>query len=143
MTEARTGYGGEFWLGDEDDELVELVEVVSFTLPNAQTETVEATHLKSPGRRREYIPGMIEDGELEVVINYVPGSATDALIRAAQTAGDTRAFKAVLPRSTTDWEVEGFVIVTGFDRGEIAGGEKMEGTITLRLTGATTEAAAA
>ena len=141
MTLAKTGYGGEFHLHNGTT-LTELVEVVSFTLPNGETETIEATHLKSPNRRREYIAGMIEDGELEVMLNYVPGSATDLLIVTAATSGDTRAFMAVIPRETADWEIAGNCIVTGYDRGSVEADGKMEATMTVRLTGATTEAAA-
>jgi predicted secreted protein len=141
MTAAKTGWGGEFHLHN-GTVLFELVEVVSFTLPNGTSETVEATHLKSPNRRREYIAGMIEDGELEVVLNYVPGSTTDTLILDALADGDARAFMAVIPRATADWEIEGTVIATGYDRGEVVADGKMEATVTFRLTGATTEAAA-
>lgn len=143
MTLAKTGYGGEFWLGNTTDVLTELVEVVSFSLPNGETETVEATHLKSPNRRREYIAGMIEDGELEVMLNYVPGSATDTLILTALTDGDSRPYKAVIPRLVANWNVTGTCIVTGYDRGSVEADGKMEATLTVRLTGASTEAAAA
>jgi predicted secreted protein len=143
MTAAKTGWGGQFWLDSAGDVLTELVEVVSFTLPNSQAETVEATHLKSPNRRREYIAGMIEDGELELVVNYVPGSATDILLCAALADGVTRDYKAVVPRATANWEITGDCIVTGYDRGSVIADGKMEGTVTLRLTGDATEAAAA
>lgn len=142
MTAAKTGWGGAFWLDSAVDVLTELVEVVSFTLPNGESETIEATHLKSPNRRREYIPGLIEDGELEVVINYVPGSATDILLRAALDDGVTRDWMATVPRATTNWEVTGDGIVTGYDRGSVVADGKMEGTVTIRVTGAVTEAAA-
>lgn len=142
MTAAKTGWGGEFHLDDASNVLTELVEVVSFTLPNSEAETIEATHLKSPNRRREYIAGMIEDGELEVVINYVPGGATDVLVRAALADGVTRSYMAVVPRATANWEISGDCIVTGWDRGEVVADGKMEATLSLRLTGAATEAAA-
>lgn len=142
MTLAKTGWGGQFWLDNAAGTLTELVEVVSFGLPNSESETVEATHLKSPNRRREYIVGMIEDGELEVVINYVPGGVSDVLIRAALADGVARTYKAVVPRETANWEISGESIVTGWDRGEVVADGKMEATLTLRLTGAVTEAAA-
>lgn len=143
MTAAKTGYGGEFHLANSSDVLTELVEVVSFTLPNGETETVEATHLKSPNRRREYIAGMIDDGEIEVVLNYVPGSATDVLILEAIESGDAREFMAVIPRETADWEITGTCVATGYDRGSVEADGKMEATLTIRLSGGTTEAAAA
>ena len=57
--EASIGWGGEVWLSTDDTEgnLVELVQVVSFSLPSDTADRVETTHLKSPGRRRQYTAG--------------------------------------------------------------------------------------
>lgn len=142
MTAAKTGWGGEFHFDNSSDVLTELVEVVSFTLPNGETEQLDATHLKSPNRRREKIPGMIDDGSLTVVINYVPGSATDLLLAEAHTAGDTRDYMAVIPRETADWEVTGEAFVSGYDRGEVVADGVMRATVTFTLSGSSSEAAA-
>lgn len=142
MTAAKTGWGGEFHFDDNADALTEWVEVKSFTLPNGETEKLDATHLKSPNRRREYISGMIDDGDLEVVLNYVPGSTTDLNIMQAFTEGDTRDYKAVVPRATTDWEITGTGFISGVDRGEITPDGVMEVTVTLTLVGSSSEASA-
>lgn len=142
MTAAKTGWGGEFHFDDNADVLTEWVEVKSFTLPNGETEKLDATHLKSPNRRREYISGMIDDGDLEVVLNYVPGSTTDLNIMQAFTEGDTRDYKAVVPRATTDWEITGTGFISGVDRGEITPDGVMEVTVTLTLVGSSSEASA-
>lgn len=141
-TAAKTGWGGEFHLDNATATLTELSEVVSFTLPNGQVEQIDATHLKSPNRHREFIAGMIDDGDLSVVLNYVPGGASDALIREAKADGKTRAFMAVVPRATANWEVNGTGIVTGWDRGEVVADGVMRGTLTLKVSGDQTEAAA-
>jgi hypothetical protein len=142
MTAAKTGWGGEFWFDNNSDVLTELVEVKSFTLPNGETEELDATHLKSPNRRREFIAGMIDDGDLTVVMNYVPGSATDLLIMQAFTEGDIRDYKAVVPRVSANWLVTGTAYIKGVDRGEIVADGIMEVTVTLRVSGAATEASA-
>lgn len=139
MTAAKTGWGGEFHFTNNSAVLTEWVEVKSFTLPNGETEKLDATHLKSPNRRREFISGMIDDGDLEVVLNYVPGSATDLLIMQAFTEGDTRAYMAVVPRATTDWEITGTGFISGVDRGEITPDGVMEVTVTVTLVGSATE----
>ncbi len=141
-TAAKTGWGGEFHLDDASNVLTELGEVVSFTLPNSVVETLDATHLKSPGRKREKISGLIDDGDIQVVVNYVPGGATDVLVRAAKADGVLRDFMAVIPRATANWEVSGTGIVTGWDRGEIVADGVMRGTMTLTVSGDQTEAAA-
>lgn len=139
MTAARSGWGGEFHFTNDSAVLTELVEVKSFTLPNGETEKLDATHLKSPNRRREFVSGMIDDGDLEVVLNYVPGSATDLLIMQAYTEGDTRAYEAHIPRATSDWVVSGSAFISGVDRGEIVADGIMEVTVTFTLSGSSTE----
>ncbi|HVJ69927.1 MAG TPA: phage tail tube protein [Sphingomicrobium sp.] len=143
---AGTGWGGEFWLDNDavTPVLTELKQVKSFTLPQDEVEQVEITHLKSPNRRREYAPGMIEGGEFEVTLNFRAGSDTDQLLADALTDGSTRNFKAVIPeRGVAAWEIEGEAIVVGYDRGEVTPDDPMEATVTLKITGATTEGAPA
>lgn len=137
---AGTGWGGEFWVHNGTT-LTELKQVVSFTLPQDETDEVDITHLKSAGRRREYAEGLIDSGEFTVVLNYRPNSDTDILLRGFQAAGGQRAFKAVIPeRGVATWQVTGNVIMRGYDRGEVNAEDKMEATVTFRVTGALTEA---
>ena len=141
---AGIGWGGEFWLEDDASTpvLTELVQVKSFTLPQDEVEQVETSHLKSPGRRREYAPGMIEGGEFEVVLNFRAGSDTDQLLATALTDGITRKFKAVIPeRGVPVWDIEGDCIVAGYDRGEVNVDDAMEATVTCKITGFPLEAA--
>ncbi|WP_343347656.1 phage tail tube protein [Sphingomicrobium sp. XHP0239] len=141
-TEARIGWGAEFHLDDDGDTLTEIGEVTNITPPNPQTEDVEATHLKSPNRRKEYIAGLIEDGEGTFELNLVPGSDSDTLIQTAQNDGVARDYKIVIPDGAFGWEITGTCYVKGYDRGNITAGEKMTATVTLRFTGDKTEAAA-
>jgi hypothetical protein len=141
---AGIGWGGEFWLGNDatPSVLTELVQVKSFTLPQDQVEQVETSHLKSPGRRREYAPGMIESGEFEVVLNFRAGSDTDQLISDALNSGENRDFKAVIPeRGVPVWDVTGECIVVGYDRGDVNVDDAMEATVTCKVTGLPVEAA--
>lgn len=140
---AGTGWAGQFWLDNATGTLTELVQVVGFTLPQDQVDQVEITHLKSTNRRREFAPGLIDGGEFQVTLNYRAGSDTDKLLAAAvqDTTGATRSFKAVIPeRGVATWDVTGESIVTGYDRGEVTAEDKMEATVTLKISGALTEA---
>lgn len=139
MTAAKTGWGGEFHFDNNSGTLTEWVEVKGFTLPNGTVEQLDATHLKSPNRRREKVAGMIDDGDLTVRLNYVPGSTTDVNIMQAFTEGDLRDYMAVVPRATTDWEITGTAFIAGVDRGEITPDGIMEVTVTLTLSGSPTE----
>src|SRR3990167_1671588 len=96
MTNARIGYGAEFWLENNSAVLTQLDEVISVTPPNSQTADVDATHMLSPNRRREWIAGLIDDGEGVFEMNLVPGSTSDLLIQQAQTEGDERNYRIVI-----------------------------------------------
>lgn len=135
---ASIGWGGEVWLGTDDTvaTLVELVEVVSFALPSDTADRVETTHLKSPNRRRQYTQGMIDPGELQVVLNFRPGSDTDLAIAAALLAGDSRAARFIVPElGVKVWQYDTLAIVTAYDKGTVVADEKMEATVTFTLTG--------
>ena len=142
MTAALIGFSTEFWLDSAAGLLTELGEITAVTPPNPQLEDVEATHFKSPGRRREYIAGLIEDGEGTFEMNFVPGSATDVLIQAALSDAVTRAYKIVIPDGAFGWEITGDCIVKGYER-SVPIDDRMSATLTVRFTGAKTEAAAA
>lgn len=142
---AGIGWNGEFWLDDTGGAtptLTELVQVKSFTLPQDKVDQVDISHLKSPGRRREFAPGMIDGGEFEVTLNFRAGSDTDQLCQDALNAGDTRSFKAVIPeRGVPVWDISGECVVTGYDRGEINVDNPMEAKLTCKITGAPSEVA--
>lgn len=140
MTDARIGYGTQFWLDDADGDLQQLDEILTVTPPNPQTADVEATHMLSPNRRREYIAGLIEDGEGTFSMNYVPGSASDILIRAAVNDGVERSYRIVIPDGAFGWVVEGSCIVKGYTK-DIPIDDRMTAELTVRFTGASTEVA--
>lgn len=142
---ASIGWGGAVFLSPTNlvAGLVELVQVVSFTLPDNTTDRVETTHLKSPNRRREYTAGLTDGGEVEVVLNFRPGSDTDLAIVAAIAAGDEKAIKFVVPQlGVAAWQYSTLGIVTGYNRGSITVDGKMEATMTIAITGAVTAAVA-
>lgn len=140
MTGAKIGWGGKFHLDNAAGVLTELVEVKSFGLPNGETEQIDATHLLSPNRRREFIAGMIDDGEVEVVFNFIAGSTTDTLIAAALSDGVARTWKAEVPKASGMRTYTGECIVVGYERGPIEPDAAMEATMTIKLSGAYTEA---
>lgn len=145
MAETQTpsiGWGGEVHLSTDltEGNLDELVQVVSFGLPNDEVDEVETTHLKSPNKRREFIAGLSDGGEVEVVLNYRPGSDTDTLLLAAKAARNNRAVRFVIPSDgVAAYQIDTFAYVSGYDRGTVEAGEKMEATVTFRITGDETQ----
>jgi hypothetical protein len=112
-TAVGIGLGSEFWLDSAGDVLTQLDELLSVTPPNPQIEEVEATHMGSTAR--EFIAGLADFGEGEFSFNFIPGNATDVLIRAAIADRVTRDFKIVLPIAAGGaQEITGQCIVKGW-----------------------------
>ena len=143
--EASIGWGGEFWLSSDDTtgNLAELVQVVSFQLPQVEVDQVESTHLKSADRFKEFLDALADGGSVDVVFNFRPLSDTDEALDAWEAARGRRKVRFVVP-------LQGVAAKTytcsatfqGYDRGEITAGGKMEATLTIKLSGTVTKAAA-
>lgn len=139
LTKASTGAKSQFWLND-GTALYQLREVKNFQIPSPQLEEHESTHLDSDAK--EFVPGDIDFGEFNVVLNFRPGSDTDTKLEAALAAQTERAFAAhVAVRGVLTRSYTGNCIVKAIDRGEVSRSGVMEVTVTCRSTGAITSAA--
>jgi predicted secreted protein len=148
-SEARSGWGGKVFLATDNTEatLTELAEVVNTTFPQDQTDEIEVTHLQSDGRRKEYVAGLIDGGEVTITGNYVPGGATDLLLTAAKETADTRKVRFVIPDNSgtgaADWNIVTSCFVKQYAPDQMAAGEKIGFTAVLRITGAQEQGAGA
>lgn len=141
-TDARIGMGAAVSLDNASGTLTLLGEPISISLPNPQVADVEATHFGSPNRRREYISGLIEDGEVTFGFNYVPGGAVDLLVMEAIEDGEARTMQVDIPRAgdATPYRFTFEVIVRGWEKA-IPIDDRMTATLTARVTGPVTAAA--
>jgi predicted secreted protein len=134
MTDARIGYGTTYEIWDANAgpaAFVEIEEVFSVTPGAATADRIDATHFQSPGRRREYIAGLIDNGEASFELNWVPGNESDELIRALMSSGDVVEHRITFPggaRVTYD------ASIIGFEK-EIPVDDRMTATITVAVSG--------
>lgn len=134
MTDAMIGYNTKYEVWDSaatPAAFVEVAEVINVTPGEASTDRVEATHMKSPGRRREYVAGLIDSGEASLEINWVPGSPTDELLRRLFDSGETVEHRITFPndaRVTFDAQITGFSKAVPID-------DRMTATITVSVSG--------
>lgn len=143
MSGETIGWGGEFHLHNGST-LVELDNVSSVTPPEDVVDEHEVSNLKSSGKRKEYVSGMIDSGEITVEMFHVPNSTTDQLCLAAKAAGDTRAWKIVFPDTdgTALRQYTGNGFVKSYKPNPITPNEPMSATLVIRCTGAVAEAVA-
>jgi hypothetical protein len=141
MTEARIGWGGELWLSTDNTEanLVELAEVREVSFPQDEADEHEVTHLKSPGRRKEFIQGLIDGGEFTATLNYDPGSATDLLLTGAKSTGTTRKVRIAIPDTsgtgTIEWNYTFSAFVKRYGPDTMEANAPITASITFRVTG--------
>ena len=142
MANVVIGYGAAVTFKIGVATAVPLGEVISIGLPNPQQSDVEATHFTSPGRAREYIPGLIDNGEIAIGINFDAGSATDDLVNEAMAETSPIEVAITVPTSSgTDQKFTFPGVVKGFEK-EIPVDDRQTATITIRVAGAVFQAGA-
>lgn len=138
-TLADIGYDASFGIeGATAGTFVAVAEIVAITPPGLTRGAVEATHLKSPGRTKEFIPGLFETGEASFTLNFEPDVYDTILDEAALVDGGN--YRITFPDTST-LTFEGFF--TGLTPPELTGEGKMEATATIKPKGVVTYAPAA
>ena len=137
-TEAMIGYGSKYEVLDpalSPPAYVEIAEVFNLTPPSFTADRVEATHMQSPSRTREFIPGLISPGSASFEMNFIPGSDSDALIRQMQQDGITTTHRISFPNDVT-WSftasIESYEPAAPTD-------DRMTATVNINVSGNITE----
>lgn len=143
MSEASIGYGLELEVetvaGATPLAYTELAEVTSFTPPSATVDDIDVTHMKSPGRRREFIPGLTDSGAASATFNHVPAGATDVFLEAWRAGGTVRKVRGTYADGST---VVFDAYVQSYSVDNIPVDGKMTSSLAMKVTGAVTVTAA-
>lgn len=134
MTTAAIGYGTKYAIWDASlvtPAFVEISEVFSVTPGASAADRIDATHFLSPGRRREHIAGLIDNGEATFEINWIPGNASDLLIRSLMASGATVDHRITYPNKVT---VIFDAAIIGYEK-EIPVDDRMTAAITVAVSG--------
>lgn len=137
-SQASLGYGAyvEISTGDSPDVMTTMDEVYTITPPNFTFDTVDVSHMQSPGRKREYISGMGDGGDFSFEMNYVPGSTADDFLFALQTLSPSvdhkRWIKVTVPPLGVSDLFRGEL--TGYEK-SITFDDKMTATVTFKVSG--------
>lgn len=134
MTDAMIGYDSSYRIWDSTlpvPALVDIGEVFNITPPGGTADRIDATHMKSPGRRREYISGLIDSGEASFEINFVPGSATDQFLRRLLSSGEIVEHQIEFPNGVT---VTYDAAVTGYEK-SVPVDDRITATVTVAPSG--------
>ncbi|MCJ8139514.1 phage tail tube protein [Falsirhodobacter halotolerans] len=92
------GYGSTVRIGrGANPEWTDLDLIGDIEMPDEQVDEIDVTHMQSPGRRKQFIPGLIDGGEVAVPMNYIPGSASDQMLKELKASGEVVLIEITLP----------------------------------------------
>ncbi len=138
MTGAALGYGVKLKLGDNatpTEGFADIAEIKDLS-DSDDIELRDVTNHQSPGKRREYIGGLIDGGEIPLTLNYLPTNATQNRITGLQALlGQTRNFRLEEPGNTTGYQFAAVIQSVGKS---YPVDDVMELNVTLKKTGALT-----
>lgn len=136
-SQAALGYGSLFSITDTSvspSVLVDIAEIFNITPPNFEADDVDVTHNQSPNSTRETIAGLKTPGDCSFEMNFVPGSASDVLIRSLLNSGSQRTCVITFPNLVT-WTflaaVKGYEVSMPTD-------DRMTATVSMQVSGSVT-----
>lgn len=113
MTEARLGYGTliQRWSGAA---WVTVAEQVTVSGPSLSSDDVEVTNHDSPNSTKEYIPALMDTGEISFNGNFIPSNASQQQLLTDQVNRTVSDWRIVLPDAVaeanrTRWSFEGYI----------------------------------
>jgi hypothetical protein len=127
-TAAVIGYGTSFSIYGGST-YTAVAEVTNITWPGYTRDAVDATNMASPNEFREFIPGLMDAGEVTIEMNYIP-SASDVII-AALTAATAGQFKIA---AASGVNIVFNAIVTAYSP-QAPLEDKMSASATFKITG--------
>jgi hypothetical protein len=110
----------------------EIGEVTDFSGPDGSASEIDVTHLRSTAK--EFLMGLPDEGNISLSINWDQSDLGQAAIAAARTARTEETFKITYSDGSTA-TFDGYVLGLT-SSGSIDG--KVDGSITIRITGAVT-----
>lgn len=115
--------------GTDGTELFTTVaEVKSINGPSMQTGVAEKTHMESLNNTKEFLPTLIDPGELTFNANFLPANASQLSVKTAMVNRTLKNFKIVwTDAAATTWAFAGYI--TG-----LAPSAEMEGPLAVALT---------
>jgi hypothetical protein len=111
----------------------EISEVTNIAGGGGTAEQIDFTHLRSPGRRREFKPSFIDDGSLQFTVQYIYEDDTHERILALFESGAIVNLHEIFPDGN-GWDYSGFFLSVVKD-GQTVGG-KIVLNCNFKITGA-------
>ena len=134
---AEISYAVQLWVGANEaatTATVQLAGIKSVNIPPLSADKVDVTHQDSPDMLREYIPGMLDQGELSIELGWTPGMAAEDVIRTMMIGRETRYMEVRFTGLSTAVKYAGRAFFTGFEPSPGSVGDEMTASATACAT---------
>lgn len=110
-----------------------VAEITNISGPNIKLDLIDATHMESPNAFREYIPSLLDGGELQFDVNYLPSDDNQSALRQAQLDRVRKNFRIYW--TDADGSIDRFAgYVTDFNPSAQID-DKLKATCSIKITG--------
>ena len=113
--------------------------IMSFTPPNPSRDIIDVTSSSSANMNREFIAGLIDQGEAGFEMLWDTGSTADVLLRGISIERLPRTYRATFSQYTPARTITFQAFLTGYERAAPLE-DKMTASVTLKVTGSVTYA---
>ena len=114
--------------------ITEIANVLNIDGPNMSRGAIDVTHLGS-GEQMDFLPGLLDEGEVSLTINYEPGGVTHQALTDSLLSGASETWSIIPPTTTAPWPFTGFLTAFG---GKYPVGDKIQADITIKVDDAIT-----
>lgn len=134
-TSAELGYGSAVDISQDNGATWASGGQISgdITPPNAQLDTVDATHMGSPNGDKEFILGLNDPGQCSYPVHFNANSAVDQLYQAIRAARARVKIRITFPNAAT-WTFSG--LLTGYQP-SVPIADRQTATVTWKVSGST------
>ena len=131
MSDAIHGHGATFSLGGTT-----VGNIISIGGPDISRDALDVSTMDSTSKAREFIPGMLDSGEITIEVNYDGTAAGTGNFLSEQMTTTAQTMTLVLPaqgtHGTSSWAISGFMTGLG---NAVPFDDKVTQSITIKLSG--------
>ena len=110
-----------------------IANIVSINGVSLSRSQIDVTHLTSADKFKEYIPGLMEGGQVDLELIFDPAHATHSQILVDFVAGTVSTYSITWPGAQV-WSASMFVMSVS-PSAEAAGDDKLKCNATFKVTG--------
>jgi hypothetical protein len=134
---ANIGYGVSLAVSDAHPDTTPdntIGYVTDFTPPSPTRDIIDVTSSSSPNMQREFIAGLVDNGEASFDIIWDLGDTNDVLLRGISLERNPRTWRVSFAQYTPTKTITFLAFLTGYER-KVPMPDKMTATVTLKVTG--------